>query len=53
MAPRVSVGIDGEITGSSAKYVITSDLVDFKAKYGRDLYAGGRITFKASKNCYE
>lgn len=50
LASRVSVGVDGEITGSSSKYTETNPLYSLGIKYGRDLYAGGRVTFQASKN---
>lgn len=50
VAEHLSVGVDGEVTGTSAKFHDSFDLFSFGAKYGRDLYAGGRVTFKASKN---
>lgn len=40
VAPRVSVGIDGEIDGSTACYRYGS----YRIAAGRDLYVGGRAT---------
>lgn len=50
LAARVSVGVDGEITGSTSKYTESNPLYSLGIKYGRDLYAGGRVTFQATKN---
>lgn len=50
LAARVSVGVDGEITGSTSKYTESNSFYSLGIKYGRDLYAGGRVTFQATKN---
>ena len=44
----MSVGVDAEIAGSTAKYSV-DDGVDFaELKAGRDIYVGGRITGKVA-----
>ena len=46
----ISVGVDAEISGSTAKLRV-SDGVDFaEVKAGRDLYVGGRLSGKVADN---
>jgi outer membrane immunogenic protein len=50
IGPSVSLGIDVEATESGVSFRETSSLfsTDLRTEFGRDLYAGGRITVAAS-----
>lgn len=46
VAQNISVGVDAEVIGSTAKYTYGA----YSVNVGRDLYAGGRLTVAATKN---
>lgn len=48
VSPSMSVGVDVEATGSTAKSEFGIAGNEWRLKTGRDLYAGGRVTFPVS-----
>lgn len=48
VAPTVSLGIDGEIGGSTAKYRVSEGADHVEISTGRDLYVGARVTGKVA-----
>ncbi|MBB3953680.1 outer membrane protein [Novosphingobium sediminicola] len=46
VSKNISLGADAEITGTTTQY----RMGDYKLEFGRDLYAGGRITVAATRN---
>lgn len=49
VAPTVSLGVDGEIGSSTAKFRVSSGSEFVELKNGRDLYVGARVTGKVAE----
>ena len=47
---RIALGVDAEIDGATSKVKYDDPVASIRWKFGRDLYAGGRVTVQASKN---
>lgn len=47
---RVALGVDAEIDGATSKVKYDDPVASIRWKFGRDLYAGGRVTVQASEN---